>query len=186
MVATAASYAPTMFLVLSTSLSPTSRSRVLARRAAELLAELGQPAEFIDTAALGLPPCDGGAAYGHPAVKSLAGKIASAQGVLLCFPIYNYDAGSACKNLLELTGKAWTGQVVALGCAAGGANSYMAPMQIAGSLMLDFRCIVLPRYVYTTADAYQGDSVADGGVAERLTAMVRELVRVAGLLRTSA
>ena len=169
-------------LVISCSLNPESRSRVLAKEAAAILKQKGQPGELLDTADLDLPICDGAAAYGHPAVGPLAHRIAAASGILLAFPVYNYDAGSVCKNLIELTGKAWTGKVVALAAAAGGPLAYMAPMQIANSLMLDFRCIVLPRYVYAGGESVDQAKSADGEILRRLEEMVSELVRVSEAL----
>ncbi|MGD9688897.1 MAG: NADPH-dependent FMN reductase [Phycisphaerales bacterium] len=170
------------YLVISCSLNPESRSRTLARNALEAFKGRGQTAEFVDLVTLGLPMCDGGAAYSHPTVSPLAAKVASANGVLLAFPIYNYSAAATCKNLIELTGKAWTGKVVGLMAAAGGANSFMAPMQIAGSLMLDFRSIVLPRYVYAAGEAVSAAAVVDSEVARRIDELVGELIRVATAL----
>ncbi|MBL8758842.1 MAG: NAD(P)H-dependent oxidoreductase [Phycisphaerae bacterium] len=167
-------------LVISCSLNPQSRSRTLAKAAASHLAAKGHAPEFIDIAPLGLPACDGGAAYTHPAVAPLAGKIAASPGVLLAFPIYNYDAGAAAKNLIELTGKAWTGKVVGLLAAAGGPNAFMGPLGIANSLMLDFRCLVLPRYVYAGGgEGVSASAITDPEITRRVEELAGEFLRVA-------
>lgn len=170
------------YLVISTSLHPESRSRVLAKRALESLKARGVAAELRDIAPLQLPMCDGGAAYGHPAVAPLAAAIAGAKGVLLAFPVYNYAPAASCKNLIELTGKAWTGKVVGLLAAAGGGNAFMAPLQIANSLMLDFRCVVLPKYVYGAGAAITPTAIADNDLAGRVDELAGEVVRVAGAI----
>lgn len=175
-----------VYLVFSTSLSAASRSRVLARAGHAALQKAGVEAELIDVRTLGLPMCDGGAAYGHPAVGPLAEKIRTARGVLLCFPVYNYDCGAAAKNLIELTGKAWENQVVGLACAAGGSSSYMSPMGLANSLMLDFRCVIVPRFVYTTGAAFSGEQISDAEVARRVESLAAELARIGGRLRGGA
>ena len=66
--------------------------------------------------------------------------------------------------------------------AAGGQGSYMAPMQLANSLMLDFRSMILPQFVYATGDCFQGDSISDSDVQQRVTGLANELVRVATAL----
>ena len=104
--------------------------------------------------------------------------IRSSQGILLAAPVYNYDLGSAVKNLVELTGQAWTEKVVGFLCAAGGQGSYMAPMQLANSLMLDFRVLVLPRFVYATGEHFQNDEISDLEIKERTDDLVDELIRI--------
>ena len=37
-------------------------------------------------------------------------------------------------------------------CAAGGTRSYMSPVGFATSLMFDFRCLIIPRFVYCTKE----------------------------------
>jgi NAD(P)H-dependent FMN reductase len=174
-------------LVISCSLNPQSRSRALAREAAARLSARGHAGELIDLASLGLPTCDGATAYGHPAVAPLAAKITAAPAILLAFPIYNYDAGASAKNLIELTGKAWTGKVVGLLAAAGGHNAFMGPLGLANSLMLDFRCILLPRYVYAGGgEGVTGAGVTDPEIVRRLDELVGEVVRVGAALSQPA
>ena len=174
-------------IVISTSLDPYSRSRVLARYAFELLAAKETRPEYIDLAEITppLPLCDADNAYEHPAVRDIAAQIKAASGVLLAIPVYNFAAGATAKNLVELTGSAWEGKVVAIAAAAGGPNAFMAPMTIATSLMLDFRCLVIPRYVYATPDAFEGPALSDEEMRERMDQLVEELLRVSGALGRS-
>ena len=46
-----------------------------------------------------------------------------------------------------MAGRAFTGKPVGFVCAAGGRSSYMAVLGLANSLMLDFRCLIVPRFV---------------------------------------
>lgn len=173
-------------LVVSCSLNPESRSRVLAREAHKRLNALGERAEFADLTPLNFPVCDGAAAYSFPGVADLAARIKAASGILLAFPVYNYDAAAACKNLIELTGSAWTGKVVGLLAAAGGPNAYMAPLQVANSLMLDFRCIVLPRYVYAAGETVTASEIHDADVSRRIDELAAEMIRVSRALTSGA
>ncbi len=129
-----------------------------------------------------LPVCDGDAAYGDAAVAALRGQIEQADGILVATPIYNYDVSASTKNLLELTGSAWTGKVVGFLCAAGGKSSYMSVMAFANSLMLDFRCTIIPRFVYAEGDAFGGDSLTDPSVTQRIGEICQRLIHVADAL----
>ena len=171
------------YLVISSSLNPESRSRLLARSAFECLKESGVEVEWLDLAEHPLPLCDGNSVYELKEVEEVGGRIKRAEGILLGLPIYNYGANAAAKNLIELTGEAWSNKVVGFLCAAGGKGSYMSVMGIAGSLMLDFRCLVVPRFVYATGDAFGKDSVTDPKINERIVELAGELHRICTALK---
>ncbi len=156
-------------LVISCSLNPQSRSALLAKHGFNTLKQQHSDAEWVDLREVDLPMCDGGPAYSHPSVSLLTELIRQADPILLAVPVYNYDANAAAKNLIELTGRAWTGKVVGFLCAAGGQGSYMSVMSLANSLMLDFRCLIVPRFVYATGDHFQKDEdqLVAGPIAHR-------------------
>ena len=172
-----------MFVVFSSSLHPDSRSRILARAACASFEQNGETVEFIDLAQLQLPRCDGDTCYGDPQVQRMSQLIREANGVLIASPIYNYDVNAEAKNLVELTGQAWTEKVVGFLCAAGGTSSYMAPMGIANSLMLDFRSIIVPRFVYITGDAIEGGDAVNEDTQARVDELVSRLVTIANALQ---
>lgn len=151
------------YLIISASLRPESLSRVLGQFLASEL-----DGEHIDLREFPLPMCDGDAAYGDPNVEKLRARIEAARVILVAVPIYNYDANAAVKNLVELTGGAWEDKIVGFACAAGGQSSYMSIMGLANSLMLDFRCIILPRFVYATGDDFDGGKITSAEVKKRL------------------
>ena len=158
------------YLVISTSLRSGSLSRVMAQAVQDDYAKLGVSHQFIDLREFVLPLCDGETAYGHPHVATLTALIKAARVIIIATPIYNYDANAAVKNLIELTGGAWENKTVGLLCAAGGASSYMSVMGLANSLMLDFRCLIIPRFVYAKGDDFTGQT-PNPALAERLTAL---------------
>jgi NAD(P)H-dependent FMN reductase len=171
---------PMSTLIISTSLNPDSRSRRLARVAESRLRGAGSPVSFVDVRDLSLPPCDASGSAEHPGSREIGARIAGAHGIILAFPIYNYDGGAAAKNLIELTGKAWRDRTVALIGAAGGRGSYMAPLGLANSLLLDFQCTIVPRIVVVTEDAFDGDELIDLTASSLLDDM---LARYAKLIR---
>lgn len=173
------------YLIISSSLNPASRSRILAERAHTLLREEGVQVEYLDLRTLSLPTCDGDGCYSDPGVQDLAKKIARANGILLATPIYNYSVSASAKNLVELTGQAWSRKIVGFLCAAGGVGSYMAAMGLANMLMLDFRSIILPRFVYASDTSFEGDAIVDTAVEDRLRDLTATLVKFSDALRGS-
>lgn len=171
------------YLVISSSLNPASRSRLLAVRAEEMLKREGVDVAFVDLRETGLPACDGNDCYSDPAVRDLGKRIAAAEGVLLATPIYNYSASASAKNLIELTGQAWSRKIVGFLCAAGGPGSYMSVMGLANMLMLDFRSLILPRFVYANDTAFEGDAIVDPAVEDRLRDLTSTLVKFSEALR---
>ena len=164
-----------MFLVFSTSLHPESRSRILANAAVVELKEAGRPCELIDLSYMNpLPHCNGHDCYSDPVVGETAGKIAAARGILIASPVYNFDVSASCKNLIELTGSAWNDKVVGMLCAAGGQGSYMAPMGLSNSLMLDFRCLILPKFVYASEECFVDGQLQSEEVASRVKELVSQ------------
>lgn len=159
------------FLIISCSLNAKSRSRIVAHYAYEQFS-LKEPAvEWIDLAQWQLPMCDGGVCYSEPKVMELSERIRLAKGILLATPVYNYNASASAKNLIELTGDAWNNKVVGFISATGDRSSYMAPMGLINSLMLDFRCLIVPRFVQAARDEIPND----GKLAEEIIKRIREL-----------
>jgi FMN reductase len=173
------------YLVVSTSGNPVSRSRKMAQAAHRHLQEAEVDCAWLDLAAMGLPLCDADACYAHPAAKILSTAIETADGVIVAAPVYNYDVSASAKNMIELTGSAWEDKIVALLCAAGGMSSYMSVMAYANSLMLDFRCVVVPRFVFATGDAFDEEGVRDREIAERIAQVAAEIIRFTNALRAS-
>lgn len=164
-------------LLISSSLNPKSKSRILALKAQELLATFGEvELEYIDLADYQLPMCDGGAAYGHPEVVELTAKVKAADGFLVSTPIYNYSSNGAIKNFIDLTGNDWKDKFVGFLAAAGGGLSYMAVMDLANALMLNSRCYILPRYVYTDGSAFVNGEITNEDVMTRVEDLVSDFV----------
>ena len=170
------------FLLFSCSLRDGSRSRVMAEALRTELEGAGHEVEYLDLRDAGLPLCDGDDCYNHPATKALRASVAAADGIIFVTPVYNFQASASAKNIVELGGSMFEGKVVGFLCAAGGRNGYMSVMSLANSLMLDFRCHILPRYVFASKDSFSDGELADAEITERIGELARELVRVSRAL----
>jgi NAD(P)H-dependent FMN reductase len=170
-------------LVISTSGNPDSNSRRMGRIALRHLEKAKAESAWLDISELSLPLCDADACYAQPGSRKVTKAIEAADGILLATPVYNYDVAAAAKNLVELTGSAWEDKIVGFLCAAGGMSSYMSVMAFANSLMLDFRCVIIPRFVYATGRAFEGDDLKDKEVGERIEELAGELIKFTKALR---
>ena len=170
-------------LVVSCSLNPASRSHTLAVSAGEALDALGAPHDLLDLREWDLPICDGKACYDHPSIGPVTAKVAASAAILIASPVYNYDLNAAVKNFVELTGQAWGEKPVGFLCAAGGHRSYMSPIGLANSLMFDFRCHIVPRYVYATKSDFTASHEPGPELAGRIGQLAQATVDLAAALR---
>ena len=162
-------------LIVATSLSPRSRSQTLARLAAGKLAAKDVPHTLLDLRETPLPFTGSDAAWGDPAVATIKAQTKAATHLLFAVPIYNYDVNAVAKNYIEHMGKdAFEGKTVGMLLSAGGAGSYMSAMPFANSLMLDFRCWIVPRFLYVSKDLEDGKLPAP--LEERLDGLLTDLL----------
>jgi FMN reductase len=167
-------------LIVAASLNPESRSRVLAEAARDRLVAAGVGVEFLDLAGAGedLPLAGSPRAYAgdHPLLTRLRAAMRDATHLLLAVPVYNFGVSAAAKNVIELCGAdELEGKTVGFLCAAGGARAYMAVFSLAASLMLDFRCWIVPRFVYATGADIENGRLVSGDVSSRIDRLVAEM-----------
>ena len=167
-----------MHLIVSCSLNNNSKSKIMAKYARELYVE---KVKFIDLQDYDLPFCDGDTCYKNDNVKELKEIIEKSKSIIIASPIYNYDLNAMAKNLIELTGRAWTNKVVGFICAAGGQGSYMSVTSFMNSLMLDFRCIIIPRFVYTDANGFDNENNIKEPIKDRIKELVNQSISLSSV-----
>ena len=96
--------------------------------------------------------------------------------------IYNYDLNAAAKNLIELTGRSWTDKLVGMIVAAGGKSSYMSPISFMNTLMLDFRCIMIPRFVYADKECFRGSEISSERIKNKIQQLVDQSLKLSKAL----
>lgn len=170
-------------LVISGSLNPGSNSRILAWAADDELKKLGAATTRLDLRDYKIPLCDGATSYEHHELPGVSEIIAGAQGIIIGVPVYNFGASAAVKNLLEMTGNAWKEKIVGFVCAAGGKAGYMSVMGLANSLMLDFRCLIVPRFVYATRDDFDGERIGSEAIRDRVKDLAERTHRLTSALK---
>lgn len=153
-------------LIVSASPSATSRSRAMALQCEHRLVQEGHAVKVADIAGTD-PDC-------FP--DALRADFRQASHVVFAVPIYVYDVPAAVSRLVEsLTEQELGDKVVGFLCAAGGHRSYMSIMPFANALMLNFRCWVVPRFVYATPEDFNGQQPL-AAIEERLGWFCRDLL----------
>ena len=138
--------------------------------------------EFFDLQDNPLPMCDGDKCYDLPEVLEFREKVKNADGIIMATPVYNFNVSSGAKNIVELGGRMLYDKIFGFMCAAGGRNGYMSVMSLANSLMLDFRCYIIPKFVYATKHDFDDGKISNSDIKERIEELGAELIRVSKAL----
>ncbi len=129
-----------------------------------------------------LPMCDGDECYDLPEVLDFREKVKNAEGIIMAIPVYNFNVSSGAKNIVELGGRMLYDKIFGFICAAGAKSSYMSVMSLANSLMIDFRCYIIPKFVYATKHDFEDGKITNSEIKERIEELGKELVRVSNAL----
>ena len=166
------------YLIISTSLRKGSRSKIMAKALNECVKE----AEFFDLKDNPLPMCDGDKCYDLPEVIDFRKKVKKANGIIMGIPIYNFNVSSGAKNIIELGGRMLYDKVFGFICAAGGKSSYMSVMSFANSLMIDYRCFIIPKFVYALKNDFDGNKITSPEIKQRISELGKDLIRISEAL----
>lgn len=165
--------------IIATSLDEESKSQILATFFETHLNKEGVSCERIDLRKLNLPMAGASGSWSSPDTAALKQAAERASHIVFAVPIYCYDVNAVAKNVIELIGRSLTQKVVGFICSAGGANSYMSVMGFANHLMLDFRSIIVPRFLYVNSKtSWQNDGSLNPDVEERLKRLLEDLREV--------
>ena len=139
-------------------------------------------ADFFDLQKNPLPMCDGDKCYDLPEVIDFRKKVKNAKGIIMAIPIYNYNVSSGAKNIIELGGRMLYDKVFGFICAAGGKSSYMSVMSFASSLMIDYRCFIIPKFVYALKSDFNENEITNPDIKERIDELGNDLIRISEAL----
>ena len=164
--------------ILATSLRDNSNSQKLAQIFEELAQSQSIETQLIDLRELNLPLAGTPGCWEEQTIRKLKEAIDSASHIVFAVPIYCYDVNAAAKNIIELVGRSFTQKVVGFICAAGGSNSYMSVMGMANHLMLDFRSVIVPRFVYTDYTSWEETGDLKTDIKDRLECLLTDLKQI--------
>ena len=170
-------------ITISANLTEESSTKTLAGIVHESIAIHDEDAKFISLFDYPIPICDGKKSFADEHVRALSEKLEQGTGFVFATPIYNYSINSTLKSVIEHCGHAFKNKPIGFVCTAGGEKSYMSLMPTINSMMLDFRCIVLPRFVYVTSSNFNEDkTLTDPEILSRVILFAQEMTKLRNCL----
>ena len=151
--------------VVDAGAAPSSLTSVLCRSMGQALRRRGARALMLEAQPGAILPFGEGNSDGAERMRD---GLAEADGVVLCFPVYNFNMNATLKALIEHCGPAMAGKVVGLMATAGGRFGYMSVLSVVQSLMFDLRAWIVPRQVYALTDDFDGESIGSEEVRQRV------------------
>lgn len=170
-------------LIICCSLAKNSKTNILSQYAANIFRNNNQEIELLELSDYQLPICDGRECYLDPAVIALNRKVEEADCIIFSCPIYVYDLSAVAKNVVELTGrgKAWNKKSVGFICMAGTMASFMSVMPFANSLSFDYKCVIVPKFVYVTGTAFEENILTSVDIKKRVSELADDVLILGGV-----
>jgi NAD(P)H-dependent FMN reductase len=168
-------------LIISSSLSPDSRSHILCRELQQLLSEDPEvEVQLIDARELDLQ-------YTHQepsaAMKELTELVQAADNYIISMPVHNYTMSDAVKTITETCfDKSAKGKLFGIVSSAGSQVSYLATAHLVQSMMYEFKMIPFPPLVFATGGSFDGDKLDDERLEKRMSEFARDFVALGGRL----
>lgn len=161
--------------VIGTSLNPESKSQLLADQFKTLLDDQSIANSRVDLRTMDLPFAGSPEGWESADAQRIKAEVERASHVIFALPIYCYDVNAAAKNVIELIGRSFNKKVVAFMCTAGGESSYMSVMGFANHLMLDFRSVIVPRFLYVPPGAWSEEGTLSLEIQERMAGLLNDM-----------
>lgn len=151
-------------VIISCSLNAESKSAQLATFAGNILPD----SKLINIKEFKIPSFEeySNGQYSHTDLKKLHDIISAASGIIFAFPIYNWGAPALVKYIVEIVGtpyhdivdgNAFNEKIVSCICVGGVSKSFLSPLEFLNSLMVAFRCNIIPNYVFASHEDFLED-----------------------------
>ncbi len=162
-------------LIISSSLSPESRSFILCTNVVSTLKKKGVKVTFVDARDLELLPHHRGPTKD---MKSLARKVKAADNIIIGMGVHLYSVNDSLKIILDSCFDDAEGKFFGVLCAAGGEKSYLASMHLSQMCMKEWRMMQLPRVLFASGKDFDGDHICSNDVFKRVEQFCEEFKTV--------
>ena len=162
-------------LIISSSLSSSSRSFHLCKEVYNKLRNDNIDAKIIDAREIELLP------YHMERTKSMEGlrkEIRICDNIIIGMGVHCYSVNDGLKIILDNCFEGAIGKFFGIICAAGGEKSYLSTMHLTQICMNEWRMIQLPRILYATKNDFKEDGALDKNVHDRLYQFCSECMEI--------
>lgn len=162
-------------LIISSSLSSSSRSLILCNEVQRLLEEKGENCELINAKEMELLPYHKGSS---PSMKRLSNKVERADNIIFGMGIHCYSINDSLKIILDACFSGAEGKFFGILCAAGGEKSYLSTMHLTQICMNEWHMIQFPRIVYATRKDFEDDEITNEEIKNRIQLFAEEFTKI--------
>ena len=165
-------------LLVSTSLSESSRSRKILNIIKQKMESSTVSVELVDLRDYELPFCDGRhplSSYGENAVK-LDEKIKNADAYIFGMAVYCYSISGVFKNFIDICCGGMSNKPFGIVAASGGTMSYMAVEDLQKILSFEVRSIPYPQVVFAANEHWGKDGKRDEGLLAPIPERIDDFV----------
>tara|TARA_E500000331_G_scaffold231471_1_gene221696 strand:+ start:85 stop:600 length:516 start_codon:yes stop_codon:yes gene_type:complete len=162
-------------IIISSSLSKTSKSFILCNEVNQKLKGLGFKSEIIDARSISLN------AYHliqSKELDDLSKKISKADNLIIAMGVHNFSINDSLKIILDTCFKNVEGKFFGILCAAGGEKSYLSTMHLTQICMNEWRMIQLPRIIYATKRDFENNKLTSKNIKERIDVFCNEFIEI--------
>ena len=162
-------------LIISSSLSPDSKSFILCSEVNNELLERGIESKIIDAREIKLT------AYHYKEslkMKDLSKEISKADNLIIGMGVHCYSINDSLKIILDNCFNDVTGKFFGILCAAGGEKSYLSTMHLTQICMNEWRMIQLPRVIYGTSKEFKENKIISKDLNERIIQFSEEFITI--------
>jgi len=162
-------------VIISSSLSKTSKSFILCNEVNQKLKDLGFKSEIIDARSISLN------AYHliqSKELDDLSNKISKADNLIIAMGVHNFSINDSLKIILDTCFKNVEGKFFGILCAAGGEKSYLSTMHLTQICMNEWRMIQLPRIIYATKRDFENNKLTSKNIKERIDVFCNEFIEI--------
>tara|TARA_B100000927_G_scaffold34331_1_gene24713 strand:+ start:1034 stop:1549 length:516 start_codon:yes stop_codon:yes gene_type:complete len=162
-------------LIISSSLSKTSKSLILCKEVALALSKKKVNCSVIDSRKLLINPT-------HKTetedMKKLQHQIKKADNIIIGMGVHNYSVSDNLKIIMDTCFSDAHGKFFGIVCAAGGEKSYLSTIHISQICMNQWKMIQLPQIIYATNKDFQNNTISSNEVIKILQKFCEEFYKI--------
>tara|TARA_Y100000385_G_scaffold253046_1_gene276905 strand:- start:498 stop:1013 length:516 start_codon:yes stop_codon:yes gene_type:complete len=158
-------------LIISSSLSQSSRSFILCSEVLKLLSKNNVKCKIIDARNILSYPTHRKLTQ---EMLSLSEQIKQADNIIIGMGVHCYSVNDSLKILLDNCFNEATGKFFGILCAAGGEKSYLSSMHLTQICMNEWRMIQLPRIVFATEKDFKDNKINSSKLLDRINIFCQE------------
>jgi len=166
-------------LILSSSLSPNSRSFILCNEVFKSLSNKGVECTIVDARDIPILPTHNRQTV---EMENLSETINKTDNIIIGMGVHCYSINDSLKILLDTCFSKANGKFYGILCAAGGEKSYLSTFHLTQICMNEWRMIQLPRIVYATGKDFIEDKISTTGLLERIKKFSEEFYLIGSKL----